>query len=1365
MTQEDVPGGGSLAGPAGGILEARAQDRFEIGRERDVGAAGGDEIGGDHAEVRHPRAENDRFFIGGGLDRGLALGVRGEGLADEDEVGELHKASQFARRVAEVEVNPLPGRDGAVAAEMGGERDPGEFAEEFALAFGVAWDEERAHRHALGAKLGDEGGEEPLLPRPGGGADEEAVLPAEAQFLPQVETLGGGEDGVGIEVELEVPHRLEAGGEAEGGKAFTVALAGGKDVGEGPQERSGESREAAVASMGTVRHAGVGKDHGDAAAGRLVEVLGPQFTLEEDDEVGPQPAPGGGGAGPAIEGEDAPPDGEPGVALLEDGAAGTGRGGEADFDFGQGREGAQERTEGEQFPDTHGLYPDPFDTFAGRGHVAQPSQPVGEIPTIPAAPPHPPEVPGQGERQGREKTCSIEPDHLVLLHRNLPLLMNKRKASLLVFSLILAPLLPAAPPRPFAHVESDLSPDPAIVFGVLDNGLRYAVLPHQEPPGRVSLRLLVEAGRLEEADDQIGVAHFLEHLMFNGSENFPPGELVKLFQRLGMGFGADTNAYTAFEETVYMFELPDTAEETLEQSFLALRDYADRAFLLPEEIERERGVILAERRDRDNAARRSAEDALRFMFPYGTIADRLNATVEHTLAIEEADLRRFYEDYYSAERLAVVVVGDLDPARAVALIEEHFAGVRANPEPAPAVSRGTLLPRGEAYDVFVDAELTGVEIDLSTVRPHGGEADSSERRRETLSRAAAVAMLNRRLERLAQSETPPFLSAQAYAYEMLDFAEVAGIQANLSEPAGWEQALRAIQLELRRALGHGFTEAELEVFRANRRAALARAVAQAPSRRSRDLAGELVSSISGDTVFLHPAQEEALYGPMLEALTPEEARSALAEAWSDASRLLRIESPEPIDNLYAEMRRAYRGNLSEEVAPPEEALTAEFAYTDFGPAGEIVDRYPLEGLEAEQVVFGNNVVLSLRKTDFEQNRIHVGVRFGGGLLSLAKDQPGLDVLAGFAFTRGGLEAHSLDDLQTILAGRNVNAAFTVDNDAFVLSGVTTPEDLERQLELLAAYVVAPGYRPEAGRQFAQAIPQYYRYLTQTLDGAYRYHVPGWLAGGDPRLGFPAREVLEAHTLEDLAGWLEPALERAKLEVAVVGDLDPEAVVEAVRRTFGALPSRAMTKPDYRAARALSLPPAGSAATFTYATENPKSRLVVVWPTTDRKDIRISRRLSVLAGVIDDRLRERVREEIGEAYSPYAYNTSSETFTDYGYTAAVIDADPASLDLLADLLREIAEGVVAEGVDADEFDRVLRPRLSSLEQQFRDNRYWLNSVLLGSHEQPRQLDWARTLFTDYPTVTREEIEALAREYLGPDRALEIRVIGELGEPTE
>ena len=230
-----------------------------------------------------------------------------------------------------------------------------------------------------------------------------------------------------------------------------------------------------------------------------------------------------------------------------------------------------------------------------------------------------------------------------------------------IFSLLAVSIAAGADTR-WPHQASDLDPDPELVFGALDNGLRYVLRVNQTPRDRVSLHLNVQAGSLHERDDQRGLAHFLEHMLFNGSTHFPPGELVKYFQRIGMAFGDDANAHTGFNETVYDVLLPDNRPESIAEGLLVLRDYASEALLLPEEIDREREVVLAEMRTRDSPGYRAFKASLEFEFEGLRVAQRL--PIGEEAVVRQADrqaLKAFYDDWYRPERLVVVMVGDFDP--------------------------------------------------------------------------------------------------------------------------------------------------------------------------------------------------------------------------------------------------------------------------------------------------------------------------------------------------------------------------------------------------------------------------------------------------------------------------------------------------------------------------------------------------------------------------------------------------------------------------------------------------------------------------------------------------------------------------------
>lgn len=937
--------------------------------------------------------------------------------------------------------------------------------------------------------------------------------------------------------------------------------------------------------------------------------------------------------------------------------------------------------------------------------------------------------------------------------------------SLLLTALPLTALAASAFTPPWPWEGTDLEPDPAVRWGVLENGLRYGIMPHSEPPGRASLRLLVEAGSLMESETERGIAHYLEHMGFNGSENFPPGELVKLFQELGMAFGPDTNAHTWWTETVYKFELPDVKEKTMRRALLGLRDYAAGLLFLPEEVDRERGIILSEKRDADTPGFRSAIDSYRSLMPYTKVSDRFAIGVEETIRLFDAeDFHAFYDRWYTTDRLAVLAVGDFEPDEVEAFIEEKFGSLPPNPDPLAEPEIGAIIPRGYAFSTYFDSELPNMEASIATVKPVKESGDSIARRANELALDAATAMLSRRLAILSREPDAPFTSAVAYAWEFFDYASITGVQA-IAKAGQWAASLQVIENELRRSLEYGFQPGELAIFVANKRNDLETAVAQAASRKSRELSQKLSNALSFDDVPLSPAQARDLYTGLLDDLTPEMAWQAWKANFPEGERLVRLEGNEAVENAYGVLVAAYEQAAEQPVAPPAEETDRAFAYTDFGPAGEIVSTEPVEGLDATTVTFANGLVLHHKRTDFEQGKVRVALTFGGGRQTQPAAQPGLSGFAQFSYTQGGLEAHSVDDIQAIFAGQSVSADFAVDDDQFILSGTTTPGDLLAQMQLLAAYLRHPGFRPEAETRLRAQIPQIYQQLDHTVNGVTQAKVEAFLAGGDPRFGWPEEAAMLERNLAEVEAWLEAPRETAPRELTVVGDIALNDVLDAVKATFAALPATPLpeAQTDWEALEKLDLPAMGEPAVFTYTTQIPKGRVLVYWPTVDQRDIREARRLSVLASVMSERLRVEVREAIGEAYSPFAYHRSQDVYDGFGFVVAIVNTDPGQSEMIADLLVEIGQELADEGIPKEEFERVKRPLVTSLEEQQRNNPYWLNTVLGGSQREPYRLDWSRSLFTDYPAITREEVEALARKYLGSDRAIPV-IIAPISEKT-
>jgi len=907
----------------------------------------------------------------------------------------------------------------------------------------------------------------------------------------------------------------------------------------------------------------------------------------------------------------------------------------------------------------------------------------------------------------------------------------------------------------WAHEEPGaLPPREDVVYGVLDNGMRYAILPWQEPPGRASLRLYVNAGSLMEEEDQRGLAHFIEHMAFNGTENFAPGEMVEFFQRLGMRFGADTNAHTGFDETVYKVELPEVREAYLEEGFTLLRDYADRMLLLEEEIEDERGVILAEKRARDSVEYRTLQAYWDFIFPRSRIPGRFPiGTVEVIRNAPREEFVAFYETWYRPERMAFVVVGDIEPEAIEARIEAHFGDMSA-PAPAPApVDLGEVLQPELAARLHTEPEARTTDIGVVSLAPFDASLAPMERRARELVTAVAETALNRRLERLAREEDAPFTEGTAYSWDYLRFVEITGLEI-VTQPADWQEALALGEQELRRALEHGFTQAEVEEARARILQRFEKAQEAAPTAKARGLADQLARSINRHEVFTSPETDLAFARAVLREVTPRAAHAAFRERWGGEGRSLFVSGNLELDKPQAELTQAWRSSSRIAVAPPEEAATPSFAYTDFGEPGEVTAETVHEELGITQLVFDNNVRLNYKYTDYRANAVSVGVRFGGGLLDLPKDRPALAPLAGGVYVPGGLVKHPYDEIQRIFAGKNVDVNFAVGENAFTLSGDTRPADLDHQLNLMAAYLVAPAYREEAEALARRQLEETFVQLERTVEGVLRDEAARFLHGGDPRFGFPSRGEFAATSLADVREWLEAPRRDAYLEVSVVGDIDEAAARATVARTFGALPERSPSRPAYSEAREVTFPRPGTRFDATAGTALRRALAAGYWETVGMEDISTARRLSLLSRVYDDRLRKRLREEMGEAYSPYAYHDASDVFPGYGHLTAVALVAPGQTETVHRLLRDIAASLAEGGVDMDEFERMQAPLLNSLEEYRRDNRYWLERVLMGSSWRPRQLDWARTIVEDYESMTPEEISALASEYLGGTEPVEV-----------
>lgn len=911
--------------------------------------------------------------------------------------------------------------------------------------------------------------------------------------------------------------------------------------------------------------------------------------------------------------------------------------------------------------------------------------------------------------------------------------------------------------KPWPIRAADLpEPDPRIVWGRLDNGLRWAVVPNATPPGGASLRLMVEVGSLDEREDERGLVHLLEHMAFRGSARIPPGELLPLLRSVGLSFGADTNARVDFETTVYMLEVPRASAEALDTALFVLAEIAGGLMIPEAELEAERGVVLAEARIRATPRQRLFEQSLAFRLP-GTL-------VPHRLPIGEPEVIRtaprarlveLYRRFYRPDRMIVAIAGDVDPAAVAERIAAHFAHLPRLEAPPRAIARTAPLPRGLAVRVAIEKGLPA-SLAVSFNRPFDPRPDSRALRAEALAEFVVTHALERRLERIAARPEAPFTSAGMATDSWRDIAEETILRAAI-EPSRWAEALATLEQELRRLRSFGVLPEERAEALAVRRAALEDRIRTASTRSSRSLVETILRSARYERVLLAPEAERALFDALVEGIDEAALEAAIARLFSGSGPLIELVLPEvPAMGegaVAGAVEAAWRESERVAVDPPEAVAAVTLAYAPAAVPAPIIERSRLEALDVTAVQFAGGVRLDVKRTDFEAGTVRVAIRFGRGRLGLPLDKPGLDILLEEAFLAGGLGRHSAEELGRFLADKRIRASFAIQEDALVLTIETAPQHLLTALVLARAQLEDPGLRADILPAWRRRLEATYRRLETVASAVLDGPLARLLNGGDPRFGLPERAEAEARTLAELRAWLAAEIASGPIDVAIVGDVDPEDAIDAVSRTLAHLNASSVALPA-------PLPPAtiptGSVA-FTHGGAADQALLLVYQQTTDGRDPRRALGLELLADVLRERVRTLVRERLGATYAPRVAHAASLVVPDRGRLVVQLDLPVDRIDEIRPQLHALLEELRGRPIGAEELARVLEPRLARLTRLLASNGFWLDGVLSGRHQHPFKLARPLALEAELKSFSAAELAALAARYLDPQRRLEVRVL--------
>jgi len=912
-------------------------------------------------------------------------------------------------------------------------------------------------------------------------------------------------------------------------------------------------------------------------------------------------------------------------------------------------------------------------------------------------------------------------------------------------------------PDQWPFENSDLRPDPALVFKKLPNGFRYILMENHYPKNRVSMHLFIQAGSMDESDNQQGLAHFLEHMLFDGSTHFKPSELVKFFQNIGMQFGPDANAHTGFTETVYDILLPKGDEDSLKKGLLVMKDFAQGALLLPSEVEKERRVVLAEKRTRDSASYRTFTAQLNFEFPDARISRRLPIGKEEILKkAGQKQLKAFYDTWYRPKRMILILVGDFDPNSAEALIGRQFSAITPRAPPTADPDLGQVHHKGIKAFYHFEKESGNTTVSIEVLKKISPVPDSYKFRKKQLMEDIANRVVKHRLDKLLMKPNTPFTSASISSGFFLNKIKYAEITADC-DPKNWKKSLSLIEQILRQALAFGFTQPELERVKKDILSELEEAVKKTSTRDSGSLAREVISSLNTDRVFMSPRQEKELYGPIIDHVTVKDVNEIFKDIWAPRHRLLLVTGNAKILGKDPERKilDSYHDSMRVVVAKPLEEKAAVFPYLpEPGTKARIVREKTIQDLGITQVDFDNGVRLNLKKTEFKADQVLINVSFGRGRSAEPPNLPGLALLTESVINKSGLGALEKDELERALAGKNTTVTFDVAEDRFAFKGETVSNEIPLLFQLLYAHIVDPGFRKEAYDLSLKRFSQRYKTLSRSINGAMVLSGSRFLAGGDHRFGIPDDSAFKRLTLEDVRSWISPLMKNNDIEVSAVGDFDVDAVIQSAARYFGSLPLHHMS--DKPTGSTHLIFPSGQSRTIPVQTKIPKGMIVVAYPTDDIWDIGRTRRLSLLSEIVSDRLRVQIREKLGAAYTTFAFNRPSRAYAGYGVFQARVYVDPEQSGIMVEQVKKIVSSLEKDGVTQDELNRAQRPILTDIKDMLQKNSYWLDTVLTGSKIHPRQLQWSRSILNDYASINRETITKFTKKYLNNDRAATIIV---------
>jgi zinc protease len=904
---------------------------------------------------------------------------------------------------------------------------------------------------------------------------------------------------------------------------------------------------------------------------------------------------------------------------------------------------------------------------------------------------------------------------------------------------------PAAASTDSFALTARLPVDPAVRIGTLPNGLRYYVRKNGKPEKRAELRLVVNAGSILEDNDQRGLAHFVEHMAFNGTTTFKKNDIVKYLESIGVRFGADLNAETGFDETIYILPVPTDSAGILEKSMRFLGDVASGVLFDSTEVVAERGVVLSEWRDGLGAGERVRDLQFPVIFRGSRYAERLPIGKPEVLEkATAAPIRRFWRDWYRPDLMAVIAVGDADPAALERLIRSTFGAIprRANPRARTVAA----VPRHDStlVSIATDPELTSSTVGVLWKLPPSGSKTVGDLR-QIIMRRLYNSMLNERFSELSQKPDAPFLGAGASGGNFVRGADYYSLDAGAKEGRLLE-ALQVVLTEAERVQRHGFLQSELDRGRTNFLRAMERAYTERDKSPSASFVGDYIDNyLSGDGIpgieFEYRATQR-----LLPKITLAEV-NALGDAHNGAAnRVVTVTLPRK-DGLAPPTESAVRGVFAKVAAStisPWTETVADGALVQTMPTpGRVVATRTYDAVGVTEWTLSNGIHVYVKPTDFNADQVVMTAWSPGGVSLVPDSAVFRAAMTTTALERGGVGEFSLIDLNKKLTGKVASVSPFIGDLSEGLSGRASPKDLETLMQLTWLRVTAPRADTLAMQALLQQFDAVLRNKDADPSAVFRDTVQMTLAGGSPRVRPLSVAMLKELDLPQmLALYKDRFGDAGDFSFVFVGNIDLPTFKPLVEQWIAALPA---------AGRRETFRDVGP-KTFTGRIDKtvrkglaPQSQSAVLLAGAAPWTREQAYLLSSVGEVLEMRLTDRLREALGGTYSVGVNTAFSRRPRQEWQVVISYGSAPEKADTLFNAVQQEMDSLRRTPPTAAEVERVREQQRRELEVSRKQNSWWA-STLQGRLENGD--DITTVLATDalIAGLSAEKLAEAAKVYL-------------------